>query len=317
MEKYDKLRSMVVALWLLSAVVAVTASIGGGACKKQEIGEAVAMTKTPSPTLAEMKEHVAAIETPSIYSEACSLTSQSAFTLFALIPPTPEAPGYLTVAAAPVLDDDATEIPEAIAAPAEDPLKMSEVSSDTLLPTVVQVQLRTRLDESSISTTHGSGFFVKKGDRIYLFTALHNLRKLGTATFHILDDQGQDVPIEVSKNIYKTSDASDYAALLVKSVGMRPRLLTIGSPTASDNVIAVGYPGEINKAIVLVKNKGTIENITIYTTAVVRAGQSGGALLNDKGEVVGVITSTSQDPETREPNGSAASPVLPLFERLP
>jgi tetratricopeptide (TPR) repeat protein len=136
---------------------------------------------------------------------------------------------------------------------------------------------------------HGSGFFVRAGG--YLITNSHVLE--GMTDVAVIDADGQHHPARVIART-KTPDLA-----LLKTEVTGHKVLLLGDPDKmqpGDHVIAIGFPVLENLSAIM--NQGVISSVdrtysnnkVFQIDATINHGNSGGPLLNDRGEVVGITT---------------------------
>lgn len=151
----------------------------------------------------------------------------------------------------------------------------------------------------------GSGFFISKDGHI-----LTNAHVVGYSKTAIIKYYNE---VEISVNIIKVDHEKDIALLQAVNMPIEPPFLPMGnseSCAAGESVIAIGSPqgleGTVTKGIISAVKKGSeiqenIKNISNYslrcaqltmtyiqTDAAINSGNSGGPLLNSKGEVIGI-----------------------------
>ena len=149
----------------------------------------------------------------------------------------------------------------------------------------------TSLDANGRRSGYGSGFFVRPG---YIATN-HHVIKQATRIYFKLVSQEATYWVE---DIVATDSTHDLALLRVSSVNT-PVLSLANSDSVQigEDVYIVGNPrgweGTISDGIVS-SIRGEGNNKWIQTTAPISPGNSGGAVLNSRGEVIGVATLSYQ-----------------------
>lgn len=145
------------------------------------------------------------------------------------------------------------------------PLNTAQIAKKAS-PAAVVIQGRTDAGDSL-----GSGFIVSTDERIA--TALHVIRDLKTATVQLSSGQ-----IFSSVSVLAVDEGKDLAVIKVAGVDL-PSLdlgdssaLTVGEP-----VVVVGSPRGLGFTV-------------LQTDASVNPGNSGGPLLNNKGQAIGIIS---------------------------
>jgi hypothetical protein len=131
----------------------------------------------------------------------------------------------------------------------------------------------------------GSGFFVTED---IVATNFHVIKDTDEGVAKII---GQDKLYDVL-GIVGVDEKNDLALLKIKGIKGKPLILNKDDSTAiGDEVFAVGNPkgleGTFSQGIVSSIRKSEKINL-LQITASISEGSSGGAVLNDKGEVVGV-----------------------------
>ena len=145
----------------------------------------------------------------------------------------------------------------------------------------------TALEANGEPSGYGSGFFVHPG---HIATNHHVIERATRIYFKLV---GKETTYWV-EDIVATDPTHDLALLRVSSVNI-PVLSLANSDSVQigENVYVVGNPrgweGTISDGIVS-SIRGEGNNKWIQTTAPVSPGNSGGAVLNSRGEVIGVAT---------------------------
>ncbi|MBQ0105190.1 MAG: trypsin-like peptidase domain-containing protein [Armatimonadetes bacterium] len=140
----------------------------------------------------------------------------------------------------------------------------------------------------------GTGFFISPDG--YILT-----------NYHVVKD-AKKIKININKKDYnvqikKTNDDKDIALLKTDTLKNLPCLTMSGdSVEDTEEVFAIGFPSNeektITKGIVSQKSVTLNNNRYIKTDAVINPGSSGGPLLNDRGDVIGI--NTFIDAETKD-----------------
>lgn len=156
-----------------------------------------------------------------------------------------------------------------------------ENAQQTLPSTVLLVMTNSETEEIK----SGSGFFVAEDVVVTNFHVIKNTTE-GYAKIY-----GQDKIYEIL-GIVGLDEENDLALLKIKGIKGKPLKLNTDDTTAiGDEVFAVGNPkgleGTFSQGIVSSIRKTEKINL-LQITASISAGSSGGAILNNKGEVIGV-----------------------------
>jgi len=127
---------------------------------------------------------------------------------------------------------------------------------------------------------HGSAFFVEDKGVHYLVTSYHVVENSTIFEFSTHDYKPLDVKVE-QMYIMPTIDV---AVFKITSVSAKYTPYKMGVVEMCHNTTAIGFP----KGEVYVEKKGIVLRNSIATSNEIEVGMSGGPLLNDKKEVVGV-----------------------------
>lgn len=139
------------------------------------------------------------------------------------------------------------------------------------------------------SDGHGSGFVISEDG--YIITNYHVVAQ-HTDSLHVVFNSGSSLTAELVRG----SKIQDLALIKVDTTGLTPFIISDNDAELAQDVYAVGTPTaedlgqSITKGIVSGIRKGDDGNTLIQTDASVNGGNSGGALLNTQGEVVGIVS---------------------------
>ena len=166
------------------------------------------------------------------------------------------------------------------------------------------------LDANGNSIGYGSGFFVRPG---YIATNYHVIKQASRMHFKSVGDE----TTYWVQDIVATDPTHDLALLRVLSLKI-PILPLADSDSVQigENVYAVGNPrgweGTVSDGIVS-SIRGEGENKWIQITAPISPGNSGGAVLNSRGEVIGVATLAAQADYAQNLNFAVPSNYLKVL----
>ena len=161
---------------------------------------------------------------------------------------------------------------------------------DAASKSVVEI---TVYDKGNTAIAGGSGFFAF--DSKTIITNYHVIEN--AYRIEIVDDD--DNTVEVSL-IYNVNKDKDIAILQIAEEGRYSPLKISASEELKkgESVVAIGSPLGLKNTV----SKGTISNFVeqdgiemIQFTAAISHGSSGGALLNDSGEVIGITSGSYVD----------------------
>lgn len=192
---------------------------------------------------------------------------------------------------------------------------VSTIASETL-PSIVQVtnmsleQVQSWFGTSSTVPTKslGSGIIIsEKNNYLYIATNNHVVSNSNSLSVTFNDNKsvsgevvGTDVQTDLAVIRVKLSSLKDSTkkAIKVATLGTSEDLkvgqqaIVIGNALGYGQSVTTGVISALNREV-SIKNEETNKTYTqkmIQTSAAVNAGNSGGALLNSKGEVVGVVS---------------------------
>ena len=137
------------------------------------------------------------------------------------------------------------------------------------------------------NTKSGSGFIIENGK---IITNLHVIE--GNKNGYVIVN-GTDVKHKI-EGFFDFDDRTDLAVLSVPTLKGKSLTLANEKPKIGDEVFAFENPIISSKIILSGKinyTSSSISNGIIHTTIPLTYGNSGGALLNSKGQVIGVINS--------------------------
>ncbi len=165
---------------------------------------------------------------------------------------------------------------------------------DAVAPSVVGVlNYASHSEAGGIEQGMGSGFIISTDG--YILTNAHVVEEAGALAVTLSDGT------ELEAELIGVDRISDVAVLRIESENLKP--LKLGDSTKSrvgDYVVAVGNPlgrgleGTVTMGIISARSRTiTIDDHTntyIQTDAAINVGNSGGPLLNMRGEVIGINT---------------------------
>lgn len=205
------------------------------------------------------------------------------------------APGDLSSTATLAVDSDAPHYTISKRAPAAPARPFKQILPDLMRGVVIVKN----------ASGSGTGFLIDRAGNIVTNHHVVREEKYNTVTFFY--QQGDNL---VEKKIEKAelialSKLFDVALLKVPAeeiAGLPIEPLALAAPESvqvGDTVYAIGNPGvgfrqileqSVSEGIISSTNRNFGDVLYLQTTAAVNPGNSGGPLVNDRGEVVGVIT---------------------------
>lgn len=162
------------------------------------------------------------------------------------------------------------------------------------------------------SESAGSGFIISQDkDNLYIATNNHVVSGAESLTITFCDDEavpgivkGTDPSVDLAVVAVSWSDVSDKTKDVIKvatvgdsgSLTVGESAIVIGNALGYGQSVTTGVVSALEREVQLQDDSGkTIKNKLIQTDAAVNPGNSGGALLNMKGEVVGVVSAKYSD----------------------
>jgi len=191
--------------------------------------------------------------------------------------------------------------------------------AELVKPSIVEVYV---YDENHNINGSGSGIIISKDG--YIITNAHVVQ--GSDFSVTLDDES-----EYSAQLIGSDNKTDLAVLKVNASGLTPAILGNSDETyVGESVIAIGSPAglanSVTKGIVSSNNRqiraqsSNFKMECIQTDAAISPGNSGGALVNMYGQVIGITSSkyASQYEATYEGLGFAitTNQALPIVQEL-
>ena len=153
-------------------------------------------------------------------------------------------------------------------------------------------------DEAGAMVSQGSGFVISE-DGVAV-TNVHVLEKASSAVVKFLDGAYYEI-----LGVTAIDCNADLAVIKLKSANKKFSYLRLANPESikiGDSVFSIGNPltssidavtteGTVSKGIISgMRSWGEQEVNVLQTTAPISSGSSGGPLMNEKGDVIGVVT---------------------------
>jgi len=154
----------------------------------------------------------------------------------------------------------------------------------------------------------GSGFFISSSG-------------VAVTNYHVISGcSSAKITLPVSgavydvTGVYAFSRSEDWAVLQVAGSGFSALQIGDSSKVAGgERIYAIGNPLGLESSIsegIVSNPRRVIENLNyLQITAAISSGSSGGALINAYGKVIGITTSTIQDPDSVSQNLNLAVPI--------
>lgn len=170
-------------------------------------------------------------------------------------------------------------------------------AAKAVMPAVVSVDKRERVrhffsdEEEIIPTGTGSGVIISKDG--YIITNNHVVDRAAQVQIRLSDQR------TFNATVVGTDPQSDLAVLKINANKLTPAvlgdsgkleigewLIAVGNPLGYSNTVSVGVVSSLKRT--LSTQSGGVLLDTIQTDAAINSGNSGGALANARGEVVGI-----------------------------
>ncbi len=154
------------------------------------------------------------------------------------------------------------------------------------------------------ATAKGSGIIISEDG--YILTNNHVVSSSSSSSFYEIEEASKvtvklyNDDTEYEGKIIGTDSQTDLAVIKIEKDGLTAAELgdsdsvqvgefamAIGSPLGLDNSVTAGIVSAVNRKV---SDEDGNEYVAIQTDAAINAGNSGGALVNSKGQVVGVNT---------------------------
>lgn len=181
-------------------------------------------------------------------------------------------------------------------------ISVAEKSLPSVVGITVTYQISSIFGGKSTGEATGSGIIVSEDG--YIVTNNHVISSESSSFYSITEATGIKVNLYNSTESYEatvvgTDAYTDLAVLKIEKTGLSPATLAdsdevkvgefvmaVGNPLGMDYSVTSGIVSAINREI---ESEGTIFT-AIQTDAAINSGNSGGALVNSNGEVIGINT---------------------------
>ena len=189
----------------------------------------------------------------------------------------------------------------------EDYSKTSTSVAEKVLPSVVGISITYNVNTffgSSTATATGSGIIISEDG--YIVTNNHVISSSSSNSFYqITEASGIKISLynddtEYEAQIIGSDSYSDLAVLKIDKTGLKAATIgdsnevqvgefamAVGNPLGMDSTVTCGVVSAVNRTVS--DDEGN-SYIAIQTDAAINQGNSGGALVNAKGEVIGINT---------------------------
>ncbi|MEQ1822347.1 MAG: trypsin-like peptidase domain-containing protein [Fimbriimonadaceae bacterium] len=172
-------------------------------------------------------------------------------------------------------------------------------SAKKILPSVVSVTKTEAITDwfdrvSHVTTGTGSGVLISNDG--YVVTNNHVVAGAESLTVRLADGRSVDAKlvgtdprsdvavIKLTSGTYSPAELGDSA-----KVEIGQWVMAVGNPLGYDNTLSVGVVSSLNRTLQAGRESAILSD-TIQTDASINSGNSGGALTNDRGQVIGINT---------------------------
>ena len=208
-----------------------------------------------------------------------------------------------------LLDNNSTEtVPNTSQFSLEDYSEIGTAVAKKILPSVVGIKVEYSVSSifsmgTSMATAEGSGVIISEDG--YILTNNHIVNTSSTSSFYEVGDASKvsvylyNDETEYEAKIVGKDDLTDLAVIKIDKTGLKAAELGDSSNVqVGEFAMAVGNPLGLQSSvssgmISAVNRKVTTDGVTytlIQTDAAINSGNSGGALVNSKGQVIGINT---------------------------
>lgn len=179
--------------------------------------------------------------------------------------------------------------------------------AESVLPSVVGITITYQIDSifgtSTTSNATGSGIIISEDG--YIVTNNHVISSESSSSFYVIEKAtGIKINLYNDTETYEatvvgTDSYTDLAVLKIEKSGLTPAILgdsnnlkvgefvmAVGNPLGMEYSVTSGIISALNREV---ESEGTTYT-AIQTDAAINTGNSGGALVNKKGEVIGINT---------------------------
>ncbi len=178
-----------------------------------------------------------------------------------------------------------------------------------LQPSVVGIKVEYSVNsifyrQSSTASAEGSGVIISEDG--YILTNNHIVNTSSNSTFYQLSEATKIVvylygdDTEYEAEIVGKDSVTDLAVIKINKTGLTPATLgnsndvkvgeftmAVGNPLGMQNSVTCGIVSAVNREV---EDSDGTKYVLIQTDAAINSGNSGGALANSKGEVIGINT---------------------------
>ena len=184
----------------------------------------------------------------------------------------------------------------------------SEIGSSVaakVLPSIVGIEVTYNVNSfwgSTTGTAGGSGIIISEDG--YIITNNHVIAAESSSSFYEIT-KATDLKVklynddtEYKATVIGTDEYTDLAVIKIDATGLTPATLgnsddvkvgeyvmALGNPIGMDFTVTAGIVSAINREV---KATDNATYVAIQTDAAINSGNSGGALVNSKGEVIGI-----------------------------
>ena len=183
--------------------------------------------------------------------------------------------------------------------------KMGSAVAAKVLPSIVGIEVTYNVNSfwgSTTGTAGGSGIIISEDG--YIITNNHVISGESSSAFYEIT-KATDLKVklynddtEYKATVVGTDAYTDLAVIKIDATGLTPATLgnsddvkvgeyvmALGNPIGMDFTVTAGIVSAINREV---QATDTATYVAIQTDAAINSGNSGGALVNSKGEVIGI-----------------------------
>ena len=211
--------------------------------------------------------------------------------------PNASVPTYSTI--------DKTETKNNSSIPEADYSEIGSAVAAKVLPSIVGIEVTYNVNSfwgSTTGTAGGSGIIISEDG--YIITNNHVISAESSSSFYEIT-KATDLKVklynddtEYKATVVGTDEYTDLAVIKIDATGLTPATLgnsddvkvgeyvmALGNPIGMDFTVTAGIVSAVNREV---QATDSATYVAIQTDAAINSGNSGGALVNSKGEVIGI-----------------------------
>ena len=174
---------------------------------------------------------------------------------------------------------------------------------------ILRVRSYSWVGEHTSAYSSGTAFVIMRNKTLYLVTAYHVVSDSTVVEF--LTHDNKPILVNISK-VFLLSNM-DAALMQIESISAKIEPLKLGVYKQGGKVKAIGYPKEGDYT----EKEGHNYSTKVYTTAKLELGMSGGPVLDDEGNVIGINSAKVINDHTVKGIFSRLEDVFSRLDQVP